>query len=290
MNLKKFSLYLGTVLALLLAFGCTKPAQPATEPDAASEPVITEPAPEPMEPVVDEPEEVVEEPEESEPIEKEEISEFAQVPEDKLDENGVYYPVDVTADMLRERFAEIEEFVNTLDSSDDKKELYSTMIESTLLKANYPFISDEDYMTVVKEKNIVLDENNYQAYYKDIDVSPESLFFDPYLQYENRMYYDLNYNQYNLWLNNNQTVDDKIQSEYDYYNDGRDSLVDKGKYEEDDETILVPFDYNNSNVVLGSKYDKDPNICLCYMQSMHGGDCRGYLTYKAIFMDVDNTK
>ncbi len=290
MNLKKFSLYLGTVLALLLAFGCTKPAQPATEPDAASEPVIIEPAPEPMEPVVDEPEEVVEEPEESEPIEKEEISEFAQVPEDKLDENGKYIPVDVTADMLRERFDEIEEYVDTLNLSDDKKELYSTMIESTLLKANYPFVSDEDFMTVVKEEDIVLCENNYCAYYDELDVSPESLFFDPYLQYENRLFYDLRYNKHELWINNNRVVDDKIQSEYDYYNGVFDSLSNKGKYEDENDTILVPFDYNNSNVTLESRYDKDPNICLCYMQMMQSGDVRGYTTYEGIFMDIDNTK
>ena len=242
----------------------------------------------PGEEVSDKPGDVVE-PVEPEEV-KEEIDRYAQVPEEELDENGKYIPVDVTADMLRERFDEIEEYVDTLNLSYDKKELYSTMIESTLLKANYPFVSDEDFMTIVKEEDIVLDENNYHAYYLDIDVAPESLFFDPYLQYESRMYYDLNYNQYYLWLNNNQTVDDKIQSEYDYYNDVLDSLVDKGKYEDDDEIILVPFDYNNSNVVLGSKYDKDPNICLCYMQMMqHGGDCRDYLTYKAIFMDIDNT-
>ena len=284
MNLKKFSLYLGTVLALLLAFGCTKPAQPATEPDAASEPVITEPAPEPIEPVVDEPEEVVEEPEESEPIEKEEISEFAQVPEDKLDENGKYIPVDVTADTLRERFAKIEKDVEPFGYG----ESYVQEIESTIMKSNYPFISDEDFKTIIDEYDIDLTTKNYCAYYNESDVAPEDFFFDPYLQYENRVLYDIEFEKNQLWRNNGKKIDENNQAEVDVLNKKFEDLVNTGRSESADEKVYIPFEMDGD--ALGSKYEKDTNISICYLSYQYLYTCENLAKCENVFSEIMNDK
>ena len=179
---------------------------------------------------------------------KEEIDRYAQVPEEELDENGKYIPVDVTADMLRERFAKIEKDVEPFGYG----ESYVQEIESTIMKSNYPFISDEDFKTIVDEYDIDLKTKNYCAYYNESDVAPEDFFFDPYLQYENRTLYDIKYERNQLWLNNGKKIDDNIQAEVDVLDKKFEELVNTGKYESDDEKS-----YYDIQFIISKESDKD---------------------------------
>ena len=169
----------------------------------------------------------------------------------KVDENGKYIPVDVTADMLRERFAKIEKDVEPFGYG----ESYVQEIESTIMKSNYPFISDEDFKTIIDEYNIDLEKKNYIAYYNESDVAPEDFFFDPYLQYENRVLYDIEFERNQLWLNNGKKIDENNQAEVDVLDKKFEDLVNTGRYESDDEKVYIPFEMDGD--VLGSKYEKD---------------------------------
>ena len=236
----------------------------------------------PGEEVSDKPGDVVE-PVEPEEV-KEEIDRYAQVPEEELDENGKYIPVDVTADMLRERFEKIEKDVEPFGYG----ESYVQEIESTIMKSNYPYISDEDFKTIIDEYDIDLTTKNYCAYYNESDVAPEDFFFDPYLQYENRVLYDIEFEKNQLWRNNGKKIDENNQAEVDVLNKKFEDLVNTGRYESDDEKVYIPFEMDGD--ALGSKYEKDTNISICYLSYQYLYTCENLAKCENVFSEIINDK
>lgn len=206
---------------------------------------------------------------------KEEIDRYAQVPKDELDENGKYIPVDVTADMLRERLDEIE---NDYEGHEE----YVDGVESTILKCNYPFISETDFETIVKEYDINLGLN-YIPYYEDYDVEPEKFYFDPYLQYEARIFYDLNYEREVIWQNINDNNGLNNQDDMDLVEEKINCLMLDGKYESEDETILVPFTANDATAKLETNNEKDAKISLSFMLKQYGIAYGNSMEYNDMF-------
>ena len=258
-----FALYklMIAVAAAAVLCACGKQQVVVEEPpvEVVEETIVEEPNPIVEEPEVTEPEEV-EEPEVVE--EPEEVSEYAQVPEELLDENGVYIPVDVTADMLRERLDDLEAKYSITDE-------YIARIKATTMKVNYPFISDEDFATIVKEYDVDLSKN-YSATYKDYDVDPELFYFDPYLQYEARVFYDLNYEREVIWQNINDNNGLNDQDDMNLVEEKINSLMSDGIYESDDETILIPFTVDDATAKLETNNEKDAKIALSYMLKQYG--------------------
>ena len=261
---------LATGAALAAGIGCNSediPVQVIIEdPNPVNNPGEEE-VTKPGEEVSDKPGDVVE-PVEPEEV-KEEIDRYAQVPEEELDENGKYIPVDVTADMLRERLDDLETKYSITDE-------YIARIKSTTVKANYPFISDEDFETIVKEYDIDLSKN-YSASYRDYDVEPELFYFDPYLQYEARLFYDLNYER--QMQEDTTIIDKKINA-----------LMNDGAYEDGDETIMIPLTAYDSTAKLESGNDKDAKMSLCYMLSQHGTAYGDFINYESIFENMSFNK
>ena len=206
---KNFALIKIMLVASAAAALCACEKQPVAveEPpvEAVEETVVEEPEPEVSETAVNEPEEI-EEPEIVE--EAEEVSEFAQVPEELMDENGVYIPVDVTADMLRERFDEIDNYV----TENGYQDAYTTVVETEILQANYAFISDEDFSTIINEYDINLDKTPEQFYYDDYEIAPEDYFFDPYLRYEAEAIYDLARERQQVWIDGGKVESAEVNS------------------------------------------------------------------------------
>lgn len=273
------------VAAAAVLCACGKQQVVVEEPpvEVVEETIVKEPNPIVEEPEVTEPEEV-EEPEVVE--EPEEVSEYAQVPEELLDENGVYIPVDVTADMLRERFTEIDKMVSDNNWSDEFKSLY----EAEIIQANYPFISDEDFNLIVDEYNINLAQTPELFYYDEYD-KPEDFFFDPYLQYESRAIYDLAYERQQVWINDGRVATPDYHNKemtllYNKYT----KLLEKGEYDINGDTGKVPFNLNQDGVKLGSKYDKDPLYALYIIEiknNYHYGEYHDMLNF---FKDLANNK
>ncbi len=267
---------LATGAALAAGIGCNSediPVQVIIEdPNPVNNPGEEE-VTKPGEEVSDKPGDVVE-PVEPEEV-KEEIDRYAQVPEEELDENGKYIPVDVTADMLRERLDDLEAKYSITDE-------YIARIKSTTVKANYPFISDEDFETIVKEYDIDLSKN-YTVTYKDYGVDPELFYFDSYLQYEARVFYDLNHEREIIWQNINDNNGLNDQDDMDLVEEKIDCLMLDGKYESEDETILVPFTANDATAKLETNNEKDAKISLSFMLKQYGIAYGNSMEYNDLF-------
>ena len=264
---KNFAFTKLMIAVMVVATLCACEKQPAAveEPpvEVVEETIVEEPNPIVEEPEVTEPEEV-EEPEVVE--EPEEVSEYAQVPEELLDENGVYIPVDVTADMLRERFTKIDNYV----TENGYQDAYTTVVETEILQANYAFITEEDFNTIVKEYNIELNKMPEQFYYVDYEIAPEEYFFDPYLQYEAKTIYDLAYERQQVWINDGSVATaDYHNKEMTLLYNKYSKLLEKGEYDINGDTGKVPFNLNQNGIKLGSKYDKDPLFALYIIEKMN---------------------
>ncbi|MBR6384228.1 MAG: hypothetical protein IKS56_09645 [Lachnospiraceae bacterium] len=181
---KSFICLLSIFIGILFIFGCTSTQENVIELTSETEEVVIE----------TEPINSSEETEEELIIEKEEISEYAQVPAELVDENGVYHPADVTADMLRERFEEINRYFEEQSFTDrNVQEVYGMII-----RANYSFIPEEDFRIIMEEydPDIFSKYRNGTIVYnredsKEIDQKLLQLvYFDPYLNYQAQRLYE----------------------------------------------------------------------------------------------------
>ena len=82
-------------------------------------------------------------------VEVAEESPYKHIPEELLDENGIYHPEEVTADMLRERFADVDRFLSERGYLED----FGKEIKSFIMRANYSYITDATFQEIMKENN-----------------------------------------------------------------------------------------------------------------------------------------
>ena len=168
----------------------------------------------------------------SEEISEEVVEEdpYQHIPEELLDENGKYHPAEVTADMLRERFADVDKFVEEHGYPSD----YGDSVKASIMRANYSFMSDDTFIELVNEYQLPIDDFELiMFYYKHEDYAPENYYFDPYLQYTARIIYDLCYKYKDEFNNGNKDLADE------YYNERTNAIKVKG---------TLPINMDGSNL------------------------------------------
>lgn len=140
----------------------------------------------------------------SEEVSEEVVEEnpYQHIPEDLLDENGIYHPEEVTADMLRDRFADVDEYIE----SHGFAEIGKNNIKASIMRANYSFMSDETFTEIINEYGIDITEMGNYNYYDEDDYPVEKMTFDPYLQYEAKVFYDVHYRISEAQKNNDTTA------------------------------------------------------------------------------------
>ena len=127
---------------------------------------------------------------------------YQHIPEELLDENGKYHPAEVTADMLRERFADVDKYVE----SHGFKEMAKNNIKASIMRANYSYISDDTFKEIVSEYNVDITAMGNYNYYDEDDFPVQKMVFDPYLQYKAELFYDVHYRIYEAQKNNDTTA------------------------------------------------------------------------------------
>ena len=127
----------------------------------------------------------------SEEISEEVVEEdpYQHIPEELLDENGKYHPAEVTADMLRERFADVDKYIESHGFTEAGKNI----IKASIMRANYSFMSDETFAEIINEYGIDITDMGYYNCYDSDDYPVENMVFDPYLQYYAKAFYDVHY-------------------------------------------------------------------------------------------------
>lgn len=208
------------VLGLLLVFSACKNTTIEVQSNAISEERISE--------VVTASENT--ETSEEDVVEVAEESPYKHIPEELLDENGIYHPEEVTADMLRERFADVDRFLSERGYVED----FGKEIKSFIMRANYSYITDATFQEIMKENNLEIIpgdfrnnlfefELDYEHLGDDMvtvvetgtyepDYPIENYFFDPYIQYTARVIYDLEYKKWHAW----QDGESDKYDEYDF--------------------------------------------------------------------------
>ena len=165
---------------------------------------------------------------------------YQHIPEELLDENGIYHPAEVTADMLRERFADVDKYVESHGFNENAKD----NIKASIMRANYSYMSDDTFKEVIEEYSIdITNEHNYN-YYDEDDFPVEKMTFDPYLQYEARAFYDVHYEIAEAQKNNDTTGFYDAKRKLNYMMKNGDNLP------------IVPVYGGKSNL-----YDKTDFIC-----------------------------
>ena len=175
--------------------GCNK--EQVDSVDDPSEIAVVEPSEEISEEISGEVSEVVEE------------NPYKHIPEELLDENGIYHPEEVTADMLRERFADVDEYIAEFNLTQEDKDL----VLSSIMRANYSFMSDETFKTIVDEYNIDVVDIAHVMLYDGMDYPAEKYYFDPYLQYEAKEIYELFFDLHGAKRNKDEALEKKYLDE-----------------------------------------------------------------------------
>lgn len=160
-------------------------------------------------------EEISEEPSEIDPIDEKypdpfELDEtYSKIPEELLDENGLYHPAEITEEQLRGR---IEEIGDRYDASD--RRIMMKEYGEQIIKANLSYISDDIVKKIMKEYDISSNWNgaNKMSHYPKFDI-PNEMFFDPYLQYTSTKIYNLSYKRYQAENDGDKKAYDKFDKE-----------------------------------------------------------------------------
>ena len=200
---------------------------------------------------------------------------YQHIPEDLLDENGKYHPAEVTADMLRERFADVDKFVADNGYIED----YASQVKASIMRANYSFMSDDTFIELVNEYQIPINNFDLKMYYDgEPEYAPENYYFDPYLQYTARTIYDLCYKYVNEFDNGDKDLADE------YYNERTKAIKTNG---------ILPINMNGSNIY--EKTDFRNSTATYEMISLNGAtECfDGFLIsdYGSLFANMlDNPK
>ena len=200
---------------------------------------------------------------------------YQHIPEDLLDENGKYHPEEVTADMLRERFADLDEFVNEHGYPSE----YGDHVKASIMRANYSFMSEETFIEIVNEYQIPIDYfDTKMYYYKHEDYPAENYYFDPYLQYTARTIYDLHFKACNEQVNGDKDLADE------YYNELSKTVKDKN---------AIPVNIYNSNIYEKTNFMN--STAVYEMFDLNGlsnyFDTNTILDYNSLFVNMlDNPK
>gem|GEM_PF-6558038 len=201
---------------------------------------------------------------------------YQHIPEDLLDENGKYHPAEVTADMLRERFADVDKFVADNGYIED----YASQVKASIMRANYSFMSDDTFIELVNEYQIPINNFDLKMYYDgEPEYAPENYYFDPYLQYTARTIYDLHYKVVDEYYNGDMDLSDKYNDELNKIIYGKDILPINIIY---NSNLYEKTDFKNSTAIYEMM---DLNgLSTCYNSDL-------ILSYNSIFVNMlDNPK
>lgn len=117
---------------------------------------------------------------------------YSKIPEELLDENGLYHPAEITEDELREKIETITDKYSYTDEDKKRRRIMSKHFGDQLMRANISYISDDTIKKISKSYDITPDYNDPRMTYSRYDIVAD-MFFDPYLQYTATKIYNLCY-------------------------------------------------------------------------------------------------